>query len=149
MGWHWARLFWNLIFPHLIAQLQAQDVKQADRARGSLGNFIFPEAPSFHPIYTLRDLGQFFTIFSPETLMSHLEDRRKGKTLQRWWPKRPWDHAKPQQRGSVFPLHSLEWRVDFSSFHLTPTSPPRSRLLAVPALISRENSQNRLLLLWQ
>lgn len=55
----------------------------------------------------------------------------------------------PQRHGLVFPLCSLEWNVDFSSFLLTPTSPPSSWLLAVPALTSRDNSQNRILLLQQ
>lgn len=45
---------------------------------------------------------------------------RKGNGLQKGWPQKPWDHAKPQQHGLVFPLYSpRNQRVDFSdSFSL-------------------------------
>lgn len=99
-----------------------------------------------NPSTLLRHLGQV-SPFIPltwqwESLMTHLaERRRKDRNASERVAKKLWDHAKPQQHGLVFPLCSLEWKVDFSSFPLTPTSPPSSRLLAVPALTSRDNSQ--------
>lgn len=88
---HRAHSLWKLIFPHLITQFQAQDVKQAD-SRGLLVKSTLPEAPLFHPIYTLRDTGQFFPLTSLtgqwETLAPHLVERRKGRNVSEMVAKR-------------------------------------------------------------
>lgn len=81
--------------------------------------------------------------------VSPCRKRGKDRLPLRWWLKQLWDRAKPQRHGLVLPLCSLELKVDFSSFPLSPASPPIPQLLAVPVCTHADNTQNCLLLPWQ
>lgn len=152
MGWALSSSILKFVLPPTSCCLvPSNDVKEAD-SRGSVIESILQESCCSH-LSLFKGLGQFPPFRASNMATRDFDvspcrkEKKRAEMFQRWEPKNLWEHAKPKLCGLVFPLRSMERKVNFSSFSLTPTSPPSSWLLAVPACTCKDHSQKCLLFL--